>query len=308
MKSEKNPATKIIAGVLFLAILVTGSVFLFNNRSQINHLNRENADLNTTIRLRDSLVNVMATTFDEIEKNLTFIRDKRGELTLSSNERSTDKKDILVADIKLMNEMLEQNSIKIAELDQKLKASGIDIQSFKNKIAQLNRDIVEQNNSIHQLTADLEQRDYRIAQMSMEVVNLKNENLAKDDSLQVKSQVIAAKEMIIETKENELNKVYYITGTPRELLDKGVIQKEGGFLGLGRNTDLKNDPDQQYFSELDQRTALLLPVFSKKAEVITEHPDSSYQYIYEDSQIAYIKIEDPAEFWKLTKYLVVAKR
>jgi chromosome segregation ATPase len=279
MKIEKKPLARIITGVLFMAIVVTGSIILYNNRTQIKHLNTENDGLNTTIRVRDSLVNVMTATFDEIEQNLTFIRDKRSQLSLASNERSIEKRDILVADIKLMNEMLVQNSIKIEELDKKLKASGFEIQSFKNKIAKLNTDILAQNNSIKKLSADLAQRDSKIAEMNVEVVSLKKENSAKEDSINVKSQVIAAKEQIIESKDNELNKVYYVSGTAKELKEKGVIQKEGGFLGLGRNTDLKNSVDKQSFSELDQRTALRLPIFSKKVEVITEHPDSSYQLI-----------------------------
>lgn len=308
MKTEKTPSGIIITGVLALAIVIAGSVFLYKNNIRITQLNTQNADLNTTIRVRDSLVNVMTSTFDEIENNLTFIRNKQGKLSLASTERSRDKKDILVADIKLMNEMLEQNSIRIEELDKKIKASGIEIQSFKNKIAQLNKDITEQNISIQQLTADLEKRDYKIAEMNLQVMKLKSDNSAKEDSIRIKSQVIAAKENIIEAKDNELNKVYYIAGTPKELKEKGVIQREGGFLGLGKATDLKNDIDNQYFSELDQRTAMMLPIFSKKAEVITEHPDSSYQFIYEDNQIAYLQIENPSEFWKLTKYLVVEKK
>jgi len=308
MKTEKKSLTKFIAGGVLVAIVVTGSILFYNSRQQINQLNTENAGLNSTIRLRDSLVNVMTATFDEIERNLTFVRDKRSQLSIVSMERSKEKKDILVADIKLMNEMLEQNSIKIEELDKKLKASGFEILSFKNKIAQLNTDITEQNNSIKQLSADLAQRDSKIAEMNVEVVTLKSDNSAKDDSINMKSQVIAAKEQIIESKENELNKVYYVSGTAKELKEKGIIQKEGGFLGLGRNTDLKSSVDKQSFSELDQRTALMIPIFSKKVEVITEHPDSSYQLIYQDNQVAYLQIEKPAEFWKLTRYLVVEKR
>jgi len=308
MKTEKKSLVNFIAGGVLLAIVVTGSILFYNNRQHINQLDTQNADLNTTIRLRDSLVNVMTATFDEIERNLTFVRDKRSQLSIVSTERSKEKKDILVADIKLMNEMLEQNSIKIEELNKKMKASGFEIQSFKNKIAQLNTDISEQNNSIKQLTDDLAQRDSKIAEMNVEVVSLKSDNSAKDDSINMKSQVIAAKEQVIVSKDNELNKVYYVSGTAKELKEKGIIQKEGGFLGLGRNTDLKSNVDNQSFSELDQRTALMLPIFAKKVEVITEHPDSSYQLIYQDNQVAYLQIEKPAEFWKLTRYLVVEKR
>ena len=39
--------------------------------------------------------------------------------------------------------------------------------------------------------------------------------------------------------------------------------------------------------------------------MISQHPDSSYRYIYDDDQIAYVKIENPDEFWKMTKYAVL---
>jgi outer membrane murein-binding lipoprotein Lpp len=309
MNTEKKPIAQIITGVIIVAIVVIGSISLVNNSNRVKQLSIQNADLNSTIRLRDSLVNEMATTFEEIEQNLTFVREKRGQLYVTNSEHSAkEKKDVMVADIKLMNDMLAQNSLKIDELEQKLKSSGIEIQSFKNKIARLNTEITEQNTSIRQLTADLERRDYKIAEMKTQVIALKSENSAKADTINMKSQVIAAKEILIETKDNELNRVYYITGTPKELLEKGVIQKDGGFLGIGRNKDITNNVDEQNFSQLDQRTAFLLPVNSKKAQLITEHPDSSYQFVYENDQIAYLQIENPAEFWKLTKYLVVEKR
>jgi outer membrane murein-binding lipoprotein Lpp len=309
MNTEKKPIAQIITGVIIVAIVAIGSISLVNNSNRVKQLSIQNADLNSTIRLRDSLVNEMATTFEEIEQNLTFVREKRGQLYVTNSEHSAkEKKDVMVADIKLMNDMLAQNSLKIDELEQKLKSSGIEIQSFKNKIARLNTEITEQNTSIRQLTADLERRDYKIAEMNTQVIALKSENSAKADTIHMKSQVIAAKEILIETKDNELNRVYYITGTPKELLGKGVIQKDGGFLGIGRNKDITNNVDEQNFSQLDQRTAFLLPVNSKKAQLITEHPDSSYQFVYENDQIAYLQIENPAEFWKLTKYLVVEKR
>ena len=263
MNTEKKPSVAIAAGIALLVLVVTGSVVLYNNHTRIRELNAQNSDLNSTLRVRDSLVNSMASTFDEIEKNLTFVRDKQGQISLATSERSRDKKDIMVADIRLMNEMLQENSLKIEDLEKKLKSSGIEIKSFKIKIAQLNADILEQNNSISQLSAALEQRDTKIAEMNRQVVSLKNDNSAKEDSLNAKSQVIAAKEKAIEARDNDLNRVYYIAGTPKELKEKGIIQKEGGFLGLGRNTDLKTSVDKQYFSELDQRTAVRLPVFSK---------------------------------------------
>jgi len=229
-------------------------------------------------------------------------------MTLDTREGSVNKKEELVADIKLMDQMLIESSAKIDELEKKLKASGIEIKSFRNKIAQLNKSIAEQENSIKQLTAELEARDFKITEMDKSIVVLKSDIVSKADTISQKSQIIADKEEIIVNKDNELNKAYFVSGTPKELKEKGIIDKEGGFLGLGKSTDIKENINEQNFTELDQRATMTFPIHAKKAEVISEHPDNSYQFVYENDQIAYLQIEDPAEFWKLTKYLVVEKR
>lgn len=290
-----------IAGVIFLVVVIIGLSIISDKKVQVEELSTRNADLNTTIHERDSLVNEMASAFDEIEQNLTFIREKRGELTLATAEGNKSSKEMILEDIRLMNEMLEESSKKIEELDKKLKSSGIEIKSFKNKIASLNKTVQEQDDNIRLLTAELEQRDFRIAAMDSQIAMMQTEIISQTDTIQVKSQ-------IIESKDNELNKSYFVSGSYKELLEKGIIQREGGFLGIGKSKDLKNDPDETYFSELDQRTTQSLPIHAKKVNLITEHPGNSYQFIYENDQVAYLQIEDPNEFWKLTRYLVVETR
>jgi hypothetical protein len=301
METKTRTILQIIAGILFLTVVGIGLTIILDKKAQVEQLSTRNANLNTTIQERDSLVSDMAGTFDEIEKNLTFVREKRGNLTLTTAEGNKTKKEILVEDIRLMNEMLKESSKKIEELDKKLKSTGFEIKSFKNKIAELNKNILEQENNIKLLTAELEQRDVKIAEMDNQIAVMHTDILSKSDTISIKSQ-------IIEGKDNELNKAYFVSGSTRELLEKGVIRREGGFLGLGKSKDLKDDPNETYFSELDQRTTQSLPIHSKKAHLITEHPDSSYKFIFEDDQVAYLQIEDPSEFWKLTRYLVVETR
>ena len=122
MKTEKNAMLKWIVIGLFAVVVVIAGIVIYNNKSQIDELSNQNADLNMSIQERDSLVNEMSSTFDEIEENLTFIREKRSQLVLDQSEGTEDQKKALVADIKLMNEMLEESSKKIDELEQQLKS------------------------------------------------------------------------------------------------------------------------------------------------------------------------------------------
>lgn len=127
---------------------------------------------------------------------------------------------MLVADVKLMNEILEESSIKIDELDKKLKSSGFEIKSFKNKIAKLNLMITEQDNNIQLLRTEIEQRDYKIAEMDVKLAKLQVDIASKVDSIVTKSQIIAEKSQTIVERENEMNKAFFVAGTYEQLVNK----------------------------------------------------------------------------------------
>ena len=306
MKTEKKSFIRnSVIVVSFVALIVLGLFVIVNKEKKIEDLSNQYSNMNSMYEERDSLVNDLNNTFDEIEKNLTFVKNKRSQLSIDKREGNPTKKEAIVADIKLMNTMLEESSKKIDELNEKLKASGIDIKSFKNKIAQLTKSVEEQNASIERFKTELQERDNQIARMDEKLGTLQSDIEEKESALQMKNDSLLMKSNIISKKDDELNKAYFASGTYKELKDNGVVEKDGGFLFLGRNEKVQNDLNEDYFTELDQRSTDVFPIFSKKAEIISEHPDSSYRYIYENDKIAYLKIENPEEFWKLTKYAVV---
>jgi hypothetical protein len=305
MKTERKTVIAGISGLLFLLVVVIAGIIILKNKTQIEQLNLQNSNLNTTIELRDSLVNEMTSTFDEIEQNLTFVRNKRAQMVVVPQEGVKNQKEILVADVKLMNEMLEESSKKIEELDKKLKLSGIEIKSFKNKIAQLSNMITEQDNNIQQLRTEIEQRDYKIAEMDVKLVELQGDIASKDDSIVTKSKIIAEKSQTIVEKDNEMNKAYFVSGSYDQLVAKGVLTKEGGFLGIAKDVTIRDNIKESNFTVLDMRKASQFPLNAKKAKLISEHPDNSYRLVEQNDKIAYLEIENPQEFWKLTKYVIV---
>ncbi|MEZ5106553.1 MAG: hypothetical protein R2757_18775 [Draconibacterium sp.] len=306
MRTEKK--TRIVGasvGIFLVALIILGLFVIVNKENKIEELNSRYNNLTSQYEERDSLVNEFNNTFDEIEKNLTFVQNKRSQLSIDKQEGNPTKKETLVADIKLMNTMLEESSKKIDDLEAKLKASGIDIKGFKNKIAQLNKSVEEQNASIEKFKSELQMRDNQIAELGEKLGTMEADIQAKDNTLQLKNDTLKMRSEVITETQNEMNKAYFASGTFKELKDNGVVEKDGGFLFLGREEKIPSDFNEKYFTELDKRSTDVFPIFSKKAEVISQHPDSSYKYIYEGDQIAYLKIENPEEFWKLTKYAVV---
>ncbi|MBN2636292.1 MAG: hypothetical protein JXR61_08475, partial [Prolixibacteraceae bacterium] len=104
MKNDKKSnARNIIVGFFFIALIGLGIIVFVNKQNQLKELNNEYSNLTEMYQERDSLVNEFTTTFDEIENSLTFVKNKRSQLSIESTEGNPSHNEAIVADIKLMN-------------------------------------------------------------------------------------------------------------------------------------------------------------------------------------------------------------
>jgi len=296
---KKQIRTVIIAAAVLVVAIVAGVYVFTKKEAELKTLAGEKSELIQQMQSQDSVMNELEDTFAEIEKNLTFVKEKRSQLSIETGEGVNNQKQELVADIALMNTMLEESSKKIEELEAKLKKSGINLRAFERRINALNDNINSQNKQIAELQQLVEQKDFQIAEFKTKVKELNEAMAVQNDSLTHES------ERLIE-RTNELNTAHVVYGTYKELRDKGLLDKEGGFLGFIGSSKVVNDNlDDDYFTSLDIRDTKIIPLHAKKAQVISEHPADSYSLVEEQGQIAYLQIDNPQEFWKLSKYAVI---
>jgi len=121
------------------------------------------------------------------------------------------------------------------------------------------------------------------------------------------NEILDQKRLVIE-REAALNTAYYAVGPYKTLRDKEIIKKEGGFLGINRETTLTGNPDEELFHEIDIRDITKIPVFAKKWDIVSGQDASSYELVYDNENMEWIHITDPEKFWKKSKYLVVVIR
>ncbi len=301
MGNNKKSQVVIVAVALVVIVLGTISAIYFYNQKQteVFALQNKNEDLSIVLEERDSVVNELVDAFTQIEENLKFVTEKRKQLSLENQkEGKLDSKQAIIDDITLMNEMLEESSRQIAKLEKKLKNSGFALHSFKKKLAALNQTIDKQNTQIAELKTAIEDRDIQIAGLNNQVDEMQTKMARQADTIE-------SKQLEIIQKIGELNKAYMAYGTYKELKEKGLLTKDGGFLWMGRNKTILEDFDQDYFTELNIQDTKLIPLHAKKAKVVSEHPNNSYTLVEEDGMVAYLKINNPEEFWRISKYAVI---
>jgi hypothetical protein len=287
--------TAIISFVILMAISITGySLYKEDQRKHLAIIEDQKQSFAQVLTSRDSVINEWMMTFDQIEKDLNIVKEKENIITIKSSdsEFSKDKKQLILKDIEYINALLDQNRKKIASLTAQLYNSGGTIKGLQVKIAQLEASMTLRENEISDLKVALVQKDFEIGQLNTRMTD--------------QQVAIAQKDEKISNQTNEMNKAFIAYGTYKDLKAKGIISKEGGFLGLGKKESLIEDFDNKSFIQINITETKTIPVNSKTAKLITEHPSNSYEMIHDkDNRIASIEIKDPEQFWKISKYAVV---
>jgi hypothetical protein len=284
--------------ISFIIMLVAGIiVFLLYSRDHknlINLMETQKTTLTEKISSRDSVISEWITTFDEIEKNIAMIKAKQKAITVYSlnAEISKDKRQLVLDDIKYINTLLDQNKKKIASLNAQLARTGGTIKVLQTKISELEASMKQNETEISELKTSLVNKKFEIDQLNVQMVVLHD--------------TIAKKDEKISSQAYEMTKAFYTVGTYKELKTKGLLTKEGGFIGLGKTKTLTGTFPDTAFIQIDINKMNSILVNSNSVRLISEHPSGSYELIRGKGKIIQsIEIKDPALFWKISKYAVI---
>jgi len=279
---------------VFSLLVISAYMLTACNQDKVANLEKENQSLKETAAKKDSSINKMLASFNQIQTNLKEIKKREGYIELNASNKERSSEDIgnsINNDVKSISNLMKQNQALVQELNKDLGQSKVKIDGFKKIVANLNDRVQSKNKEISSLNDQLKEKKIKIGQLYYYV-----------DSLTFANQEKAGK---IEEKIDELNTGYYAIGTFKELRDKNVITKEGGFLGLGKTEDLKDDFNTEYFSKVDIRKQKAFLIYADKAEVVTNHPKGSFEIKGKDGRADSLVVTNSEAFWKATKYLVI---
>lgn len=253
---------------------------------------------------RDSLETELVSTLDEINQNLDMIRDKQGMIANTSGAESVSKKQTILNNISLINALIADNKEKIDKLEAQAKKLGKEKSALSRIASQTKDRIAKQEEEIALLKEQLAQESYKVEDLNRRVTEVQTNNDA----------LITEKNALTETNtkmDKDLNKAYYTFGASKDLKSKGLIEKKGGVLGIGKKDALSNAfyKNKSSFTEVDIRETKSIAIQGKNPKLITFHPETSYEITEDkDNKLASLNIKNAEEFWSSSKYLVVEVR
>lgn len=292
-----------VSGALLVALAVFFITRENNFREQRTEAQMVHENLNGIIEHRDSVINELVMTFSNIEKDMNIIREREDLLAnaVDDPEFTSDVRERIVREIREMNTLLEENRARVKTLNRRLKESGVKIAALEEKMELLQESLAQRDSSINVLKTDLVSRDFQLAELNTVIDSLDMEVVEREETIQMK-------DVLISQNQAELDKAYLVSGNYKELEEQGIVAKEGGFLGLGKSKVVPSNLADNEFNQISISQTQRIDVQAKKVELISAHPEDSYQVVSNDSIVEYIQIVKPEKFWKKTRYAVVETR
>jgi DNA repair exonuclease SbcCD ATPase subunit len=225
----------------------------------------------------------------DLEDNLT--PDQRRTRVLEQvreiSERVTMAENRLAASRRRVTELTGSDAEKSA----RLAAFDSTIVSFKDIIENQKTQLAQFTDQINALTAENTQLKADNAMLVTEKTTVTTQR----DSLQV-----------------DRNTVYYVIADRESLINNHVIEKSGGFLGLGTTPVPARDLDKKAFIPIDRTTV---------TEITLPKSDKSYRIVSRQDLTALetppdkngelkgtVKIKDHETFWAGSKFLIIVER
>jgi DNA repair exonuclease SbcCD ATPase subunit len=245
--------------------------------------------LNDVIAQKDSEINEMMGTLNDIEEGFRLINEAENRVALLKNGEGTSKKQNLKENIQFIAERMKQNRELIAKLQKQLESSTLKGGQLKKTIDNLTAQLEEKDRQLLALREELDKKDIHISELDETIGNLNTNvsNLSADN--QQKAETINA-------QDKQLNTAWYVFGTKKELKGQHIL--EGGKV-------MNGNFNKNYFTKVDIRNTTEIKLYSKSAKLLTAHPASSYSLTHDASKQYVLRITNPQIFWSTSKYLVV---
>jgi predicted RNase H-like nuclease (RuvC/YqgF family) len=277
--------------LLFFACLALVALTGCNEKKTAPNLANieQNDSLNKIIAQRDSEINDMMGTMNQIQEGFREINEAENRVSVAKDGEGANKSQQIRENIQFISNTMKKNRELIKKLQQQLSESKFNGNELKKTIDGLTKQLDEKDQQLQQLRVELDAKDIHISELDENINNL-NTNVS---NLKTES---SEKSEVISNQDKQLNTAWFVFGTKKELKEQHIL--EGGSV-------LESSFNKSYFTKIDIRVDKEIKFYSKSAKILTIHPSSSYTLTRDANKQYVLHITNPQIFWSTSKYLVV---
>lgn len=282
---------------ILIAIAAVGGMLAATacGNSRFNDEQEKNYRLSDSLQLALANADSMFSVLYDVTTGLEQISRLEHLLDAQINAESPSARHDIETQMAAIQKGLIERRKRIAELEAKLGSNAAENSKLRKQLDALRQQIDGQAATVAELTERLTAANYRI------------ETLVDSVSyLQASVDTISAEKAEVEAERNQavsdLNAVYYVIGTSKELREHSFISG-GGF--LKKTKVLDGDFDKDYMTRADRRTLTTIPTDAPNAKVMTQQPKDSYRLERSANGTYSLVITDADRFWATSNLLVI---
>lgn len=201
---------------------------------------------------------------------------------------------------------------RFQQTESRLAQSRARVSNLTSSNADMQKQLAVYDSTINSLRAVMESQKTEISSLSEQVQGLQQANVtlaaARDTLTMQRDQLTST----VSAMTTESNKAYYIVGTESDLVKRGIIQKRGGFLGIGRTVAPARSLSEADFTVIDRMrdSSISFPKADKRYQIVTRQ-DTRFLAVQPDKDGALregLRVASPEQFWASSKFLILIER
>lgn len=275
-------------------------------RSQVDSLQREITGLRRDGAERDSALDLVRETqelLDNIDRELSTIpgvEERRLKVGTRDENTDVDMPAGINRKIARAKELMERSDAAVERLQARLAQLAAKGSSNGGEAEQLRSSLATMAALVDGQRKEIERANQRVAQVE-------SENQALTQQIAVISDTLSA----VRTREHT---VYMVAGSEKELLDAGVVTREGGtkilFWKPGQTLVPSHDAPRSAFRALDMMRdrVIDLPADGAAYRIVSKHSPALLVDSEGDLVRNRLEIRDPERFWEASRFLILVRK
>lgn len=264
---------------------------------------------------KDSLLkDLMATSqmIAEVNGELAKVRSRAASKPVATKEAEVPGTLTIAQQSQAIEARVAELTTRLNEAESRLVESRNNVRDLTANNSALTAQLAAHDSTIAAFQKLIDQQKVEIASLTEQIKALQAENATlKQDKI-----VLTAQKDTV-TRERaalvvEKNTVYYVIGTQAELLQKGIIARQGGLLGLGKTAVPGAALNPSDFTSVDRTsvTEIALPKADKAYKIVSRQDVAALASAPDKANRIKggLKITDAVKFWAPSKFLILMEQ
>ncbi|MDD2331092.1 MAG: hypothetical protein PHI68_00415 [Candidatus Cloacimonetes bacterium] len=280
----------IITILLAVLTIIMAIMWVGANNKQKN-LAQEKEEISTSFENATKTIGDIQSTLDAIDKDLMGQLSIAGETPGATPE---DRKSMIVNSLSNMRSQLEAGKQRISQLERELSQSNRQVAGLQDILNKLRSSVSEKENIVAGLQKEL----------GVLSETLDTERKTSVQEIQKREAQISEKTAQIEQLDQDINTIYYVYGTRKELIEKEIIDRTGGLLGIGRVSVVSKKSNLDSYTPLNLLNESTLRFTAKKKYAILSGQNASSYRVDKDGINYTLVITNPEVFRRIKNLII----